>query len=255
MKKRPLFLISNDDSINSKGLEVLINIVKPFGDIVVVAPIEAHSGMSHAITMRFPLTFEKIKEEKHLEIYKCSGYPVDCVKIALNEILEKKPDYILSGINHGSNSSVAVIYSGTMAIAIEGALHSIPSVGFSIENFSLDADFSNVEKYIYVILKNLIKNGIPKGVCLNVNIPKDVKKVKGIKICKEAKGKWQEIFVKRKHPYGKDYFWLTGEFVDLENDKEKSDVFALENNYIAITPIKTDWTDYPTIKKLEKWDL
>ncbi len=213
--------------------------------------------MSQAITLREPLTYKKITEEEGLTIYTCSGYPTDCIKMALNHILDKKPDYILSGINHGSNASVSVLYSGTMAVAIEGTLSLIPSIGFSGLDFSENANFDSAEKFIPQILTKFLKNSLPLETCLNINIPSiPPSEIKGIKICHQTKGRWKEILDKRTHPHGKEYYWLVGDFDNFEPDNEDSDVWAVKNQYIAIVPIKVDLTNYQEINYLKKsWDL
>ena len=253
-KKRPLILISNDDGVQAGGLKYLIDIVSHMGDIWVVAPEKGESGMSHAISISTPLYINKIKEENHLHVFSCTGTPVDSVKIALNQILPRRPDFLVSGINHGSNASLSVIYSGTMGAAIEGCLNSVPSVGFSLLNPSPNADFSECGSVIKDIMKNIIENGLPQGVCLNVNIP-DIpyKKMKGIRVCRQTKGVWREEYDLRKDAKGKTYYWLTGDFHNFEPNAKDTDEWALANNYIAIVPIETDFTSYEGIKFLNNW--
>ncbi len=255
--KKPLILVTNDDGINAPGIRFLIDIMNDFGDVVVVAPDSPQSGMGHAITINSTLYCESIvinKNEPQSE-YSCSGTPVDCVKIAVNEILKRKPDLCVSGINHGSNSSINVIYSGTMSAAVEAGTQGIPAIGFSLLDYSLDADFSHSKEFIKRIVSECLKNGMPEGVVLNVNIPKiSNSKLKGIKICRQANGVWEEKFDKRTNPLGRDYYWLSGKFVN--NDKgEDSDEWALENEYVSITPTQYDLTAHHAIKNINHWNL
>lgn len=254
-EKTPLILVTNDDGINAKGISELIEMLKPFGDIIVVAPMHANSGMSHAITVKTPLRYNKLSKEGNVTKYSCSGTPVDSIKLALSEILYKKPDLIVSGINHGSNSSISIIYSGTMAAVIEGCISGIPAVGFSLLDFDSDADFSPVKKYGPKIISNILNNGLPENICLNVNVPAiHSEDIKGVRICRQAKGAWKEGFDKRIDPRNGEYFWLTGYFEDSENGSTDSDEWALNNNYISIVPVKIDLTDYSKIDYFKNWD-
>ncbi len=255
-QRRPLILVTNDDGVSSRGLNALIEVVKPFGRIVVVASEDSKSGMSHAITFKVPLRISKIKEDENIEIYKCSGTPVDCVKLALNQILDKKPDFLVSGINHGSNSSVSIFYSGTMGSVIEGCFNDIPSIGFSITDRSHDIDLTMAEKYAKKIVENVVLNGLPDGTCLNVNFPAiSIAQVKGVKICRQTKGVWKEEYDKRVDPHDRDYYWLTGNFNNYESDAEDTDEWALKNNYVSIVPVQIDLTSYSVIESLRKWDF
>ena len=250
--KKPLILVVNDDGISAPGIRKLINIMNDFGDVVVVAPEWPQSGMGHAITINATLRCDKITMDDGAQTeYSVSGTPVDCVKLAVNQILYRKPDLCVSGINHGSNSSINVIYSGTMSAAVEGALEGIPSVGFSLLDFSHDADFSEGEKYIRKILQSVIENGLPEGVCLNVNIPKSKKneKIKGMKICRQAKANWEEEFDERKDPNGRTYYWLTGKFVNYDKGDD-TDERALENHFVSVVPVQYDVTAHHAISKL-----
>lgn len=255
--KKPLILITNDDGIHAPGIRFLIKIMKTFGDVVVVAPDAPQSGMGHAITINDTLYCESIivnKNEPQKE-FSCSGTPVDCVKIAVNEILKQKPDLCVSGINHGSNSSINVIYSGTMSAAVEAGTQGIPAIGFSLLDYSLEADFKPSEKFIKSIVAQCLKNGMPKGVVLNVNIPKfSEENIKGIKICRQANGHWEEKFDKRTNPLGRDYYWLTGKFVNKDKG-EDTDEWALENGYISVTPTQYDLTAHHAIKDINNWEL
>ncbi len=255
--KKPLILVTNDDGINAPGIRFLIDIMNDFGDVVVVAPDSPQSGMGHAITINNILYCEPIvinKNEPQSE-YSCSGTPADCVKIAVNEILKRKPDLCVSGINHGSNSSINVIYSGTMSAAVEAGTQGIPAIGFSLLDYSLDADFTHSREFVKRITLECLNNGVPKGVVLNVNIPKiSNTKLKGIKICRQANGVWEEKFDKRTNPLGREYYWLSGKFVN--NDQgEDTDEWALENGYVSITPTQYDLTAHQAIKNISNWKL
>ena len=255
--KKPLILVTNDDGINAPGIRFLIDIVNDFGDVVVVAPDSPQSGMGHAITINNTLYCEPIiinKNEPQSE-YSCSGTPADCVKIAVNEILKRKPDLCVSGINHGSNSSINVIYSGTMSAAVEAGTHGIPAIGFSLLAYSLDADFTHSKEFVKRIISECLNNGVPKGVVLNVNIPKiSNNELKGIKICRQANGVWEEKFDKRTNPLGREYYWLSGKFVN--NDPgEDTDEWALENGFVSITPTQYDLTAHQAIKNISNWKL
>ena len=247
----PLILITNDDGIYSPGLRYLIGLMNKIGKVVVVAPDGPQSAQSHAITINKPITCEKIKidEGKQIEFI-CSGTPVDCVKLALAEILDRKPDICISGINHGSNASINVIYSGTVSAAIEASVHDIPSVGFSILDYSTTTEFKHTETHIINIVRNLLSSNL--NVCLNVNIPKySENKIKGIKIAKQAKGKWIEDFDERVSPMGKRYFWLTGEFIK-EDESNEADQNLLDDNYISVVPVRYDLTDYSQIDDVKR---
>lgn len=254
--KKPLILVTNDDGITAPGLRSLVKYMKDIGDVVVVAPDSPQSGKGHAITLDNTLFSAKLVVDKEkgapLE-YSCSGTPADCVKLALQELLDRKPDICVSGINHGSNSSINVIYSGTMSAAIEAGIEGIPAIGFSLCDYAWDADFSHAEKAVKSIVREALKNGIPKGVVLNVNIPKTKKSdIKGIKICRQAKANWKEKFDKRKSPAGRDYYWLTGEFLLLDKG-EDTDEWALANNYISVVPTQFDLTAHHAIQGLNEW--
>ena len=254
MKKEKLILVTNDDGIEAKGLKFLIETVRELGKVVVVAPEESQSGMSHAITMKYPLRVRTVKKEKGLEIYGCSGTPVDCVKLALHQLLERKPDMLVSGINHGSNASVSVVYSGTMAAAIEGGINKVPSIGFSLLDYSADADFETAGIYVRRIMEKVFMNGIEKGICLNVNIPVGKEdELKGIKICRQTDGYWQEEFDKRIDPYKREYYWLTGYFNNFEPLADDTDEWALQNKFVSVVPIQIDFTSYSRMEELKKW--
>lgn len=250
---KPLILVTNDDSIAAPGIRALIAVMKEIGDVVVVAPDSPQSAMGHAITINNTLKLEHVKIDQELETeYSCSGTPVDCVKIAVNEILKRKPDLCVSGINHGSNSSINVIYSGTMSAAVEAGIEGVPAIGFSLCNFDWNADFEPVKKYVKQITLQVLEKGLPEGVVLNVNFPTEIKK--GIKICRQAKALWEEVFDKRTNPQGKDYYWLTGKFVNQDKGTD-TDEWALENGYVSIVPVQFDLTAHHAIQQLNTWDL
>lgn len=249
-------MVSNDDGYDSNGIEAMIEVVRPYGEIVVVAPVEGRSGMSHAITIKNPLRLNKLKQEDNVTVYSCSGTPVDSVKLALNQVVKRCPDLIVSGINHGSNASISIIYSGTMGATIEGCINGIPAIGFSVLDHSRNADFTLAKKYAKTIIENVFEKGLPDGVCLNVNFPVvSHEEFKGIKICKQTRGIWKEEFDKRVDPQKQDYYWLTGYFKNLEPDDQTTDEWALKNNYASVVPIKIDFTSYPMMDELKKWNL
>ncbi len=256
MQDKPLILITNDDGITAPGLRALIGIMNKIGEVVVVAPDSPQSGMGHAITVDNVLTCNPITIDEGPQLeYTCSGTPADCVKMAVNEILNRKPDLCVSGINHGANSSISVIYSGTMSAAIEAGIEGIPAIGFSLLDFKWHADFKQSADFIKNITLNALLNGIPEGIVLNVNIPKLKKEeIKGVKICRQANGYWREIFDKRKNPMGKEYYWLSGEFVNKDKGQD-TDLFALENGYISVVPVQFDMTAHHMIQKLNAWEL
>ncbi|WP_437398232.1 5'/3'-nucleotidase SurE [Flagellimonas lutimaris] len=255
--EKPLILVTNDDGITAPGLRALVRTMKQLGDVVVVAPDSPQSGMGHAITVDSTLFSKKVvvdhKEGAPSE-YSCSGTPADCVKLALQVILDKKPDICVSGINHGSNSSINVIYSGTMSAAIEAGIEGIPAIGFSLCDYSWDANFEPALDYIKKIVSEALNNGIPKGTVLNVNIPKTAEEPKGVKVCRQARGNWKEEFDKRTSPSGKDYYWLSGEF-ELLDKGEDTDEWALEQGYISVVPTQFDLTAHHVIPQINNWNL
>jgi len=252
---KPLILITNDDGYQSKGIKSLLNSVKDLGRIILVAPDRPQSGMGHAISVNKPIRCFKIDVSSSLDAYSCTGTPVDCVKMGLFLLKGEKPDLILSGINHGSNSSINVIYSGTMSAAIEATLEGIPSIGFSLLDYSQNADFSASKRIVRVIVEKSLQEGIPKGRCLNVNIPKLIySDIKGYKICRQSDANWVENFDQRKDPTGRNYYWLTGVFQNLDKGKD-TDEWALDNGYVSIVPVQYDITAYDYIKDLKSWNL
>ncbi|MCF2580503.1 5'/3'-nucleotidase SurE [Bacteroides caecigallinarum] len=250
---KPLILLSNDDGYQAKGINELIKALRDEAELVVVAPDGPRSGASGAITSAVPVHYEKVSEEEGLSIYKCSGTPVDCTKLALHTIVGRTPDMIIGGINHGDNSSVNVHYSGTMGVVVEGCLKGIPSIGFSLCNHDADADFSFTLPYVKSIVKTTLENGLPYGTCLNVNFP-DTKELKGIRICRQTDGVWINEFAECNHPRHNGYYWLTGSYKNYEPNVEDTDHWALDHGYVAITPTKIDVTSYELMEKMKSWN-
>ncbi len=247
---RPLILVTNDDGVEAGGLLELKEVAREFGNVVVAAPDKAQSGMSGAITVKNPLFLDKIEEAGDLFVYKSNGTPVDCVKLAFNFLLPRTPDLVLSGINHGSNSSSNVHYSGTLGGAREGMLNGVVSIGFSLLDHDSNADFSTAKPYVRRLISQVLQYGLPNGTFLNVNIPRG-NNLKGIKICRQAKGKWVEEFVEREDPRKQKYFWLTGFYQNLEPNANDTDEYALANGYVTVVPCKIDITDYEVIEQLK----
>lgn len=251
--KRPLILITNDDGYQAKGIISLAEALKSLGEIVVFAPDWHRSGMSSAITTSQALRFQQYKKEDNATYYICNGTPVDCVKLAMNEVLHRKPDLLVSGINHGSNAGISVIYSGTMGAAIEGCVFDVPSFGLSLCDLSAEADFTNAAKIARKLAEKVLEKGLPKGVCLNVNVP--VGKVKGIKVTSQTQGKWVNEYFKGQDGSGRDVFWITGSFENWEENNENADEWALANGYAAVVPVKIDMTAHHFISELKNWEL
>lgn len=255
--KIPTILVTNDDGITAPGIRALVEAMSEIGEVVVVAPDSPQSGMGHAITLNTPLRLDKVEVHGETLGYQCSGTPVDCVKLAVNKILKRKPDLCVSGINHGSNASINVIYSGTMSAAMEGAIEGIPSIGFSLNNYKLDADFTASRQIVRTIAKQIIQFGIPVNTLLNVNIPDlSLHKIKGIKICRQALAKWEEEFNERLDPHKRPYYWLTGKFINPDKG-EDTDEWALANGYVSVVPVEFDFTAHHAINYLNKikWDV
>lgn len=254
--ERPLILVTNDDGILAPGIRTLISVMETIGEVIVVAPDKPQSAMGHAITINNTLFLDKIsKEDDKTAEYSCSGTPVDCVKLAVNEILKRKPDLCVSGINHGSNSSINVIYSGTMSAAVEAGIEGIPAIGFSLLDFDWNADFEPVKEFVKKIALETLTNKLPLGVVLNVNFPKlKESEIKGIKVCRQAKAYYAQKFDKRQTPFGKDYYWLAGKFVN-EDQGEDTDEWALANGYVSVVPVQFDLTAHHTIQQLNTWKL
>ncbi len=251
MSEKPLILITNDDGIHAPGIIALVEAASKFGDVFVVAPDKPQSGMGHAITINATLRVQKIDAHLAKDAWSCSGTPVDCVKMAINKLLPRKPSLCLSGINHGANHSINIIYSGTMSAAMEGAIEGIPSIGFSLLDYDINADFSSSIIFAEKIIEYTLKHGMEKGVCLNVNIPKLLAdEIKGIKVCRQASGTWVEELDERKDPYGRSYFWLTGNFENFEPEATDTDAWALENGFVSVVPSQYDMTAHKVIQQL-----
>lgn len=248
-----LILLTNDDGLYASGLKTLLGVMEEFGKVVLVSTTESMSGMSQALTVKTPLRVKLLEENDNHRIYACNGTPTDSIKLAVNQLLDRYPDWVVSGINHGANASVSVLYSGTMAAAIEGCLYGINSVGFSLNNFSPSADFSACGEYIRIVMEKVASEPLPAGVCLNVNIPAvPGNDIRGIRICRQARGNWKEEFEKRKDPMGKTYYWLTGIFMNHEPEAEDTDEWALANNYVSVVPVTVDMTAHAYIDQLKK---
>lgn len=245
---REKILITNDDGINSKGLRALIEVASQFGDVTVIAPERGMSGMSHSITISEPLYIRRIWQKGNVCVLACDGTPVDCVKVAIDYIMEEKPTLVLSGVNHGSNSNISVIYSGTMGAAREGALCNVPSIGFSLTSHDVTADLRATKKIIKDVLDRLIPYSKHQNMCLNVNIPNIAyEDIKGIKFCRQTMGYWRETFDCRVTPQGREYLWMNGQLISEDTGDRSTDEWALRNNYVAIVPIIIDHTDYNTL--------
>lgn len=249
--KKPLIFITNDDGIHAKGIRALIEAVEDLGDLFVVAPDRGMSGMSHALTVSTILRLHKLEEREGYAEYTCPGTPVDCLKLARYAVLDRKPDLVISGINHGSNSSINVIYSGTAAAAIEGALNGLPSIAFSLLDHAAHADFSAAKHYARSIVKQVLEEGMPAHTCLNVNFPKVAQEeIKGVKICRQAIADWEDSYVEKIDPNGHKYYWLTGQFVN-KDEGEDTDEYALKNNYVSVVPVHIDYTNHAAINHVK----
>lgn len=248
---KPLILLTNDDGLFAPGIRALAQIASAFGEIVIVAPDSPQSGQGHAVTLESPLRINPVKTFGNIEAYECTGTPVDCVKLAKHLVLKgRKVDLCLSGINHGANSSINILYSGTMSAAMEASIEGIHSIGFSLLDYSFDADFFAAEWHISHLIEQTLKHGLKETNLLNINIPKLKKsEIKGIKICRQAEGRWIEEFMEGKDPRGQKYYWLTGRFV-TEDDMEGTDEWALQNGYISVVPSGHNLTRYQAIEPL-----
>jgi len=258
MNNTPLILITNDDGIEAKGFEELTSVAREFGDVVAISSQAPMSGMSHAITIKVPLRVKLVEDSSGLKKYLTNGTPVDGVKLAFNSLMKRKPDLLISGINHGSNSSSSILYSGTMAAAMEGAINHIPSIGFSLLDFDPDADFTPSGQVAREVIGKVLKEGLPDGICLNVNIPAlKMEEIRGIRICKQANGYWKEEFEKRTDPMGREYYWLTGFFQNREpnGEGEGTDELALKEHFVSIVPVDTDLTAYSSLEKLRSFEM
>lgn len=258
MMRRPLILVSNDDGITSNGLYTLVSVMKDLGEVLVVAPNRPQSGMGHAITVGETLRLEKSDVFEGVQAFECSGTPADCVKLAKHFVLKgrNQPDVVVSGINHGSNTSISVLYSGTMSAAIEGAIEGTPAIGFSICDYAHEADLTHVVEFVRQIASEVLEKGLPKGVALNVNFPpKRNEPIKGVKICRQANAQWVEEFDERYDPNGRRYFWMAGNFVNFDKG-EDNDEWAIANNYVSVVPCQFDLTAHHAIPLINnEWEL
>lgn len=254
MSKEFTILVTNDDGITAPGIKALVEVVRPLGKVVVVAPDSPQSGMGHAVTITRPIRLEKLEMFEGIESYQCSGTPADCVKLAVDQVLHHKPDLVVSGINHGSNASINVLYSGTMSAAIEGAIEGIPAIGFSLTDYARDANFQPGLSFMKQIVERVIAKGLPEGVLLNVNIPTPEDGIKGIKVCRQAKAKWEENFAEREDPHGRPYYWMVGIFKDYDGAVD-TDLTALNEGYISVVPTLFDLTAHQFMAELKSWNL
>lgn len=253
MIEKPLILIANDDGYQAKGLRKLVELMRRIGRVVVVTTEQPMSAQSHSITTNIPLRYKLFEKSNDYTMYICNGRPADCIKLGYQQIMEQLPDLVVSGINHGSNASVNVVYSGTMGAVIEACMANIPAVGFSLDCYDSDAVFDHVDDYVLDISDKVLTKGLPPGVCLNVNFPKfSDEAIKGVKVCRQAKARWVESFDKRRDPMGRDYFWVTGVFIEDECE-EDTDIYALNNNYVSVVPSHYDWTSYSALKTVNGW--
>lgn len=249
---QPLIFVTNDDSIHAKGIASLVETARRFGDVVVIAPDSAQSGMGHAITLNDPLRLAEVNIWDGIKSYSCSGTPVDCVKLGIYDILHRKPDLLLSGINHGSNAATNVLYSGTMSAAVEGALEGIPSIGFSYCDFDENADFTLAQDAASKLIPNVLKNGLPQGLCLNVNIPKVAHAdYKGIHVCRQAHAYWEDRFDKRSDQFGRTYYWLTGDYKE-QVPADDTDLHFLNEGYATVVPTQFDLTAHHAVSQLKQ---
>ena len=250
--KRPLLLISNDDGYHAKGIRSLTEMLSDMADIIVCAPESARSGFSCAFSATLPLRLKQRRQMPGVEVWSCNGTPVDCVKMALSEIVPRRPDMVIGGINHGDNSSVNAHYSGTMGITLEGCMKYIPSVAFSLCDFSDDADFSPLRPLVRLIVRKVLTEGLPVGVCLNVNFPL-ADTFRGVRVCRMSRGSWRQELTKCHHPRGYDYWWMVGHYQNDEPESEDTDRWALDHGYVAITPTQVDVTAYQAVDLLRRW--
>lgn len=250
---RPLILVSNDDGYKAKGINCLVQVLKEFGEVVVVAPHTGRSGKGCAITSEIPIKVWKVNEEEGVQVYACTGTPSDCVKLACHSVVSRRPALVVGGINHGDNSAVNAHYSGTMGVVLEGCMKGIPSIAFSLCSHDDDADFSPTYPYIRKIVAEVLSRGLPLGSCLNVNFP-DSPSYAGVKVCRQASGEWVNEWAAHNHPRGGEWWWLTGDFVINDTD-DGADRVALSKNYVAITPTKIDFTDYSLLADMQGWNL
>lgn len=250
--KKPLILVTNDDGIAAPGIRSLVESAKEIGEVIVVAPDSPQSGMGHAITIDDPIRLRKVQVFEGIESYECSGTPVDCVKLAKNIVLkDREIDLCVSGVNHGSNASINIIYSGTLSAAMEASLEHIPSIGFSLLDYSFDADFEASRPYVKALMRYVLQHGMVDGSLLNVNIPSlPTSQIKGMRVCRQADARWVEEFQEARDPRGQPYYWLTGRFVN-DDYEEDTDIWALQNGYISVVPSMHDLTNYRAMKGIK----
>jgi 5'-nucleotidase len=250
---RPLILVTNDDGIVAPGIRALVEVATTLGDVIVVAPDSPQSGKGHAITIHEPLRLKKVNPFPGIEAWESSGTPVDCVKLAKHVVLKDRPiDLCVSGINHGSNASINIIYSGTLSAAMEAALENIRSIGFSLLDYSFDADFEPAKPWVRKVMEYMLSRPFQPGQLLNVNIPKlSAAQIRGLRVCRQADARWVEKMVEGRDPAGQPYYWLSGEFVNNDH-ADDTDVWALENGYISVVPSMHDLTNYPAITHLKQ---
>ncbi len=249
--RKARILVTNDDGIYSKGIDALVQVAQEYGEVVVVAPNKAQSGMGHAITLQDPIRITAVNRWKHITAFACSGTPVDCVKVGIYEILDQRPDLVLSGINHGSNAATNVLYSGTMSAAVEGAMEGIPSIGISLDAYEEDADFEGSQFILHALLPKVLEHGMDKGTCWNVNVPNlSPEALKGIKVCRQASSFWQDRFEKRNDQFGRPYYWLTGEFNE-HIPADDTDLHYLKEGFATLVPTQFDLTAHHTINTLK----
>ena len=240
-QEKPLILIGNDDGYQAKGLATLINVASRYGDVVAVAPTHHQSGQSSALTIETPLRLTQVRDDVGIKIYHVGGTPVDCMQMAFSQVLDRKPTLLLAGINHGFNSGNSVTYSGTMGVVFDGTFRGVPSVGFSYGDFSPDADFSPCIPFIGKTIEWMLQNGLPDGVCLNINYPK-CEKILGLKVTRASMGYWDQQYAKRIDPFGRPYYWLTGQYVDNDPSDPTTDNYWLSRGYATVTPCRADQT-------------
>lgn len=254
MEGKPLILITNDDSHTAKGIKKLVSLMMQIGDVVVISTEKVMSAQGHSITVREPLRVKLVKQREGYKEYLCNGTPVDCVKLGYQKLMDRYPDLVVSGINHGSNASANVVYSGTMAAVVEACMDGITAVGYSLDCYDADADFDHLDDYILAITRKVLREGLPKGVCLNVNFPKRCEEpIKGLRICRQAKAKWVESLIEHHDADGEPYYDLTGVFV-YEDEGDDTDVWALEHNYVSLVPTGFDWTVKEQMGPMRKFE-
>lgn len=254
MNEKPLILITNDDGVEAKGINELIECLRDLGDLVVFAPDGPRSGMASAITSIIPIKYSLVKKENGLTIYSCTGTPVDCVKLAINVVLDRKPDLLVSGINHGGNMAICVQYSGTMGAAAEGCIFGVSSIGISVLDHRANADFTESCRLGRMLARRVLKEGLPHGTYLNLNVP-DLPVVKGMKVCRQADGQWTNEFVRSENAAGEPVYWLAGAFENTKPIHQDNDTLALDNGYASLVPCKIDVTDYDFMNKINNWTV